>query len=246
MVEGQTFHPVTVSVSEHFTAPPKPYSEDTLLSAMETAGNREFDAETEKKGLGTPATRASIIEKLVSSGYAVRKGKQLLATQDGADLISVLPEYLRSAAMTAEWENRLLQIERGELPGQEFLDGIEELIDRMLLECGELSVEEQNRFYPREQIGVCPVCGSPVYESKRNFFCGSRECAFALWKENRYLSGMKKMIDKKMAAELLKDGRTYVPDLYSQKKGRTFAAYLILEAADGKAAFRLEFPKKKK
>ncbi len=245
VAEGQTFHLVTVSVSEHFTAPPKPYSEDTLLSAMETAGNREFDAETEKKGLGTPATRASIIEKLVSSGYAVRKGKQLLATQDGADLISVLPEYLWSAAMTAEWENRLLQIERGELPGQEFLDGIEELIDRMLLECGELSVEEQNRFYPREQIGVCPVCGSPVYESKRNFFCGSRECAFALWKENRYLSGMKKRMDKKMAAELLKDGRTYVPDLYSQKKGRTFAAYLCLDTEEGKASFRLEFPKKK-
>ena len=107
--------------------------------------------------------------------------------------------------MTAEWENRLLRIEKGELCGQEFLEGIVELIDRMLLECG-----------------------------------------FSLWKENRYLSGMKKMIDKKMAAELLKDGRTYVPDLYSQKKGRTFAAYLMLEAADGKAAFRLEFPKKKK
>ena len=225
--------------------PPKPYSEDTLLSAMETAGNQEFDEETEKKGLGTPATRASIIEKLVSSGYAVRKGKQLFATQDGADLISVLPEYLRSAAMTAEWENRLLRIEKGELCGQEFLEGIVELIDRMLLECGKISVEEQNRFYSRESIGTCPVCGSPVYESKRNFFCGNRECGFSLWKENRYLSGMKKMIDKKMAAELLKDGRTYVPDLYSQKKGRTFAAYLMLEAADGKAAFRLEFPKNK-
>ena len=130
--------------------------------------------------------------------------------------------------------------------GQEFLEGIVELIDRMLLECGKISVEEQNRFYSRESIGTCPVCGSPVYESKRNFFCGNRECGFFLWKENRYLSGMKKMIDKKMAAELLKDGRTYVPDLYSQKKGRTFAAYLMLEAADGKAAFRLEFPKKKK
>lgn len=246
VTEGQTFHPVTASISEHYTTPPKPYSEDTLLSAMETAGNQEFDEETEKKGLGTPATRASIIEKLVSSGYAVRKGKQLFATQDGADLISVLPEYLRSAAMTAEWENRLLRIEKGELCGQEFLEGIVELIDRMLLECGKISVEEQTRFYFRESIGTCPVCGSPVYESKRNFFCGNRECGFSLWKENRYLSGMKKMIDKKMAAELLKDGRTYVPDLYSQKKGRTFAAYLILEAADGKAAFRLEFPKKKK
>jgi len=162
-----------------------------------------------------PATRASIIEKLVSSGYVVRKGKQLFATQDGADLISVLPEYLRSAAMTAEWENRLLRIEKRELCGQEFLEGIVELIDRMLLECGKISVEEQNRFYSRESIGTCPVCGSPVYESKRNFFCGNRECGFSLWKENRYLSGMKKMIDKKMAA-------------------------------DGKAAFHLEFPKKKK
>ncbi len=241
VAEGQTFYPVKASISEHFTTPPKPYSEDTLLSVMETAGNQAFDDETEKKGLGTPATRASIIEKLVSSGYAARKGKQLLATQDGADLISVLPEYLRSAAMTAEWENRLLLMEKGKLGSGEFLDGIVELIDRMLLECRELSVEEQNRFYPREQIGNCPVCGSPVYESKRNFFCGNRECAFALWKENRYLSGMK----KKMAAELLKDGRTYVPDLYSQKKGRTFAAYLCLDTEEGKASFRLEFPKKK-
>ena len=245
VVEGQTFHPVTVSVSEHFTTPRNPTARIPCYLPWRLR-NRELMRKQRKKGLGTPATRASIIEKLVSSGYAVRKGKQLLATQDGADLISVLPEYLRSAAMTAEWENRLLQIERGELPGQEFLDGIEELIDRMLLECGELSVEEQNRFYPREQIGVCPVCGSPVYESKRNFFCGTpSECAFALWKENRYLSGMKKRMDKKMAAELLKDGRTYVPDLYSQKKGRTFAAYLCLDTEEGKASFRLEFPKKK-
>lgn len=244
--EGQTFQPVTVSVSEHYTTPPKPYSEDTLLSAMETAGNQAFEEETEKKGLGTPATRASIIEKLVSSGYAERKGKQIAATKDGADLISVLPEYLRSAAMTAQWENRLLLMEKGELESSEFLDGIVELIDRMLLECGELSVEDQNRFYPREKIGVCPVCGSPVYESKRNFFCGNRDCVFALWKENRYLSGMRKVLDKKMAAELLKDGRTYVPDLYSQKKGRTFAAYLCLDTEDGRASFRLEFPKKKR
>ena len=244
--EGQTFQPVTVSVSEHYTTPPKPYSADTLLSAMETAGNQAFEEETEKKGLGTPATRASIIEKLVSSGYAERKGKQITATKDGADLISVLPEYLRSAAMTAQWENRLLLMEKGELESSEFLDGIVELIDRMLLECGELSVEDQNRFYPREKIGVCPVCGSPVYESKRNFFCGNRDCAFALWKENRYLSGMRKVLDKKMVAELLKDGRTYVPDLYSQKKGRTFAAYLCLDTEDGRASFRLEFPKKKR
>ena len=245
VTEGQTFHAVTASISEHFTAPPKPFSEDTLLSAMETAGNPEFEEGTEKKGLGTPATRASIIEKLVSSGYVVRKGKQLLPTQEGTDLVSVLPEYLRSAAMTAEWENRLLQMEKGELHGQEFLNGIIALIDQMLQECGKIVVEEQNRFYPREEIGTCPMCGGPVYESKRNFFCGNRECRFAIWKENRYLSGMKKVIDKRMAVELLKDGRTYVQDLYSQKKGNTFAAYLCLNTKEGKASFRLEFPKKK-
>ena len=243
--EGQVLSPVKARLTEHETTPPKPYTEDTLLSAMETAGSQEFEEDTEKKGLGTPATRASIIEKLVSSGYASRKGKQLLPTKDGVDLISVLPEYLKSAAMTAEWENRLLSIEKGQLESGAFLEGIVELIDRMLLECGELSAEEQSRFHPRESVGICPVCGNPVYEGKKNFYCGNRECAFALWKENRYLSGMRKQVSKEMAAELLKDGRTYVPDLYSQKKGRTFAAYLLLDVSGGRANFSLEFPKKK-
>ena len=243
--EGQVFSHVKARLTEHETTPPKPYTEDTLLSAMETAGSQEFEEGTEKKGLGTPATRASIIEKLVSSGYAIRKGKQLLPTKDGVDLISLLPEYLKSAAMTAEWENRLLSIEKGQLESEAFLEGIVELIDRMLLECGELSAEEQSRFHPRESVGTCPVCGNPVYEGKKNFYCGNRECAFALWKENRYLSGMRKQISKEMAVELLKDGRTYVPDLYSQKKGRTFAAYLLLDVSDERANFSLEFPKKK-
>lgn len=243
--QGQKISPAGVRITEHETTPPKLFSEDTLLSAMETAGSQEFDEGTEKKGLGTPATRASIIEKLVSSGYAKRKGKQLLPTQEGMDLISVLPEYLKSAAMTAEWENRLLLMEKGELDSESFLDGIVELIDRMLLECGEISAEERNRFHPRESIGTCPVCKSPVYEGKKNFYCGNQDCSFALWKENRYLSGMKKQLDKKMALELLKEGRTYVPDLYSQKKGKTFAAYLLLDTSGGKASFKLEFPKKK-
>ena len=243
--EGQVFSHVKARLTEHETTPPKPYTEDTLLSAMETAGSQEFEEDTEKKGLGTPATRASIIEKLVSSGYASRKGKQILPTKDGAELIAVLPEYLKSAAMTAEWENRLLSIEKGQLESEAFLEGIVELIDRMLLECGELSAEEQSRFHPRESVGTCPVCGNPVYEGKKNFYCGNRECAFALWKENRYLSGMRKQVSKEMAAELLKDGRTYVPDLYSQKKGRTFAAYLLLDVSGGRANFSLEFPKKK-
>lgn len=246
VTEGTVIESVRANVTEHFTSPPKPYSEDTLLSAMETAGNQEFDKETEKKGLGTPATRASIIEKLVSSGYAIRKGKQILPTADGADLIAILPEYLKSAAMTAEWENRLLQMEKGQLESREFMDGITGVLDQMLAECRNLSAEETNRFHPREEIGKCPLCGKPVYEGKKNFYCSDKECSFALWKENRYLSGMRKQIDQKMARELLWEGRTYVTDLYSQKTGKTFPAYLLLEVKDGRASFRLEFPKRKR
>lgn len=245
VAEGMVFENAAAGVTEHFTSPPKPYSEDTLLSAMETAGNKEFDDGTEKKGLGTPATRAGILEKLVSSGYAVRKGKQILPTADGVDLISVLPEYLKSAAMTAEWENRLLLMEKGQLDSGTFLCGITELVDKMLAECRELPAEETSRFHPREEIGKCPVCGKPVYEGKKNFYCSDRECSFALWKENRYLSGMRKQIDRKMAEDLLREGRTHVTDFYSQKTGRTFPADLFMEAQDGRANFHLEFPKRK-
>ena len=243
--EGTVIEKITADITEHFTSPPKPYSEDTLLSAMESAGNKEFEEGTEKKGLGTPATRASIIEKLVSSGYAVRKGKQILPTTDGADLISILPEYLKSAAMTAEWENRLLLMEKGQLESEAFLQDITELIGKMLAECENISAEEQNRFHPREEIGKCPVCGKPVYEGKKNFYCSDRQCSFSLWKENRYLSGMRKQIDRKMAEDLLWEGRTHVTDFYSQKTDKNFAADLILETKDGRANFRLEFPKRK-
>ena len=244
LYEGKEILNVTAKKSRHFTSPPRPYSEDTLLASMETAGNQEFDADTEKKGLGTPATRAAVIEKLVTSGYARRKGKQILPTAGGRELISVLPDYLKSASMTAEWENQLVLVEKGELSGEDFLRGITELIADMLEECGKLSREEQYRFYQREEIGTCPVCGNPVYESKKSFYCSDRECAFALWKENRFLAGMKKQMNKKMAAELLKSGRTHVEDLYSQKTGRTFAADLLMKVADGRVNFSLEFPKK--
>ena len=242
LTEGMEITPVRAKKSRHFTSPPKPYSEDTLLSAMETAGNKEFDADTEKKGLGTPATRASIIEKLVSSGYAARKGKQILPTGDGVDLVGVLPEYLKSAAMTAEWENKLLLIEKGELDSHAFMQGIVELIQQMLSECDAISGEERSRFHPRESIGICPVCGSMVYEGKKNFYCENQECSFTLWKENRYLSGMRKEIDKPMAEDLLQDGRTHVTDFYSQKTGKTFTADLLMQIVDGRVSFKLEFP----
>lgn len=242
--EGVVIENVAAGITEHFTSPPKPYSEDTLLSAMETAGNKEFEEDTEKKGLGTPATRAGIIEKLVSSGYAIRKGKQILPTADGIALISLLPDYLKSAAMTAEWENRLLLMEKGELESGEFLQGITELIGRMLAECAAISAEEQSRFNQREEIGKCPVCGNPIYEGKKNFYCSDRSCSFSLWKENRYLSGMRKQIDKRMAKDLLQKGHTHVTDFYSQKTGKNFTADLLLEVVDGRANFHLEFPKR--
>ena len=243
--EGMEIAEVRAEKSRHFTSAPKPYSEDTLLLAMERAGNQDFDEDTEKKGLGTPATRASILEKLVSSGYAKRNGKQILPTADGKELIAVLPDYLKSAAMTAEWENKLLLMENGQMDSREFLREITDLIDTMIAGCSAISGEEQGRFHQRESVGICPVCGNPVYEGKKNFYCSNRECAFFLWKENRYLSGMKKLVDKKMAAELLEKGRTHVKDLYSQKTGRTFAADLLMNVEDGRANFSLEFPKKK-
>ena len=243
--EGMEIAEVRAEKRRHFTSAPKPYSEDTLLLAMERAGNQDFDEDTEKKGLGTPATRASILEKLVSSGYAKRNGKQILPTADGKELIAVLPDYLKSASMTAEWENKLLLMEKGQMDSREFLREITDLIDTMIAGCSAISGEEQGRFHQRESVGTCPVCGNPVYEGKKNFYCSNRQCAFSLWKENRYLSGMKKLVDKKMAAELLEKGRTHVKDLYSQKTGRTFAADLLMTAEDGRANFSLEFPKKK-
>lgn len=243
LAEGVVMQNVMSSSKECFTAPPKPYSEDTLLAAMENAGSKDFEKDTEKKGLGTPATRAAIIEKLVSSNYAVRKGKQILPTEDGKELVSILPEHLKSAAMTALWENELLAVERGTASGDVFMKGIVGMLIAVLEECRNVPAEERNRFNEREAIGVCPICQSPVYEGNSNFYCANRECSFALWKENRYLAGMKKKLDNRMAANLLKEGRTFVKNLYSVKKDKYFDAYLLMEAKDGRTEFHLEFPK---
>ena len=245
--EGMTLASVKAEKSTHYTSPPKMFTEDTLLAAMETAGNKEFDSETEKKGLGTPATRANIIEKLVSSGYAERKGKQILPTVAGCELIHVMPENLKSAGLTAEWENQLLMMEKGEIQEDEFMNGIVSMINEILSMCRAISEEERNRFQTaKEVIGKCPVCGSDVYEGKINYYCSDRSCQFALWKSNRFLESMKKSMDKKMAVELLKNGCTHVKGLYSKKKDSKFDADLVLGLEDGKARFSLEFPKKKK
>ena len=245
--EGMRLFPVKAEKTTHYTSPPKPFNEDTLLAAMETAGNKEFDSETEKKGLGTPATRASIIEKLVSSGYAQRKGKQILPSTEGKELVKVMPEYLKSAVMTAEWENQLLMMEKGQITDTQFMGEITSLVRKILEVCREIPEEERRRFQmEREVIGKCPVCGCDVFEGKQNFYCSNRQCDFALWKENRFLGSMEKNLDKKMARELLDKACTHVKGLYSKKKDMKFDADLLLTLEDGKPRFHLEFPKKKK
>ena len=245
--EGMRLFSVKAEKTIHYTSPPKPFNEDTLLAAMETAGNKEFDSETEKKGLGTPATRASIIEKLVSSGYAQRKGKQILPSTEGKELVKVMPEYLKSAVMTAEWENQLLMMEKGQITDTQFMGEITSLVRKILEVCREIPEEERRRFQTaREVIGKCPVCGCDVFEGKQNFYCSNRQCDFALWKENRFLGIMEKNLDKKMARELLDKACTHVKGLYSKKKDMKFDADLLLTLEDGKPRFHLEFPKKKK
>jgi len=240
--KNQIFSHVKAEKTEHYTKPPHHYNEDTLLSAMETAGKKEFDPETERKGLGTPATRAGIIEKLIRSGYAKRKGKQILITDDGKNLVEVLPDFLKSPGMTAEWENQLRMMEKGEMNSAAFLNGIRNMITMMLNTCDIIPEEELWRFREKESIGVCPLCGKLVYAGRRNYYCSDRDCSFVLWKENRYFENMKKVIDDKTAAELLKTGRTTMNNLYSRKKDKYFDADIIMKVQpDGKVSFSMEF-----
>lgn len=243
MEQGMFLPVVRAEKKQGFTSPPKVYTEDTLLSAMETAGNKEFEKDTEKKGLGTPATRAAILEKLVSSGYVQRKGKQMIPTEDGVAAIRNIPDYLKSASMTAEWENDLLRMERGEIKPHDFMQSIHGLLDKMLADLRQIPTVAAAPYHNKVSVGNCPVCGNPVHESKLSFCCADRSCKFALWKESRYLANMRKTLDKKMAVDLLKKGRTHVKDFYSVKKDKTFAADLVMRVEEGRAQYSLEFPK---
>ena len=243
--EGDVLDAVSASVTEHFTTPPKQYTEDTLLSAMETAGNEVFDDDTEKKGLGTPATRAGIIEKLVKGGYAERKGKSIVPTKDGLNLVCVLPEQITSPAMTAEWENTLMQIERGQADGDKFLAGIVAMTASLVKAYPFLSDAEANRFDSgKEVIGKCPRCGAPVYVGKGNYYCSSKECSFCLWEENKFFSSKKKKLTKKIAKELLDKGWCRVTGLYTPKRPQLYDAIIRLDDTGGKyVSFKMEFEK---
>ena len=234
---------VDSSVTEHYTSPPKPYTEDSLLSAMETAGNAEFDDDTEKKGLGTPATRAGIIEKLVKGGFVERKGKSLVPTKDGNNLVCVLPEQITSPSMTAEWENTLMQIERGNADADKFLSGIVGMTSELVKAYPFLSEAEANRFDTgRESIGKCPRCGSPVYVGKGNYYCSNKECSFCMWEDNKFFTSKKKKLTKKIAAELLDKGWCRVTGLYTPKRPQLYDAVIRLDDTGGKyVSFKMEF-----
>ena len=236
---------VDSSVTEHYTSPPKPYTEDSLLSAMETAGNAEFDDDTEKKGLGTPATRAGIIEKLVKGGFVERKGKSLVPTKDGNNLVCVLPEQITSPSMTAKWENTLMQIERGNADADKFLSGIVGMTSELVKAYPFLSDAEANRFDTgRESIGKCPRCGSPVYVGKGNYYCSNKECSFCMWEDNKFFSSKKKKLTKKIAAELLDKGWCRVTGLYTPKRPQLYDAVIRLDDTGGKyVSFKMEFDK---
>ena len=236
---------VVSSFTEHYTSPPKPYTEDSLLSAMETAGNAEFDDDTEKKGLGTPATRAGIIEKLVKGGFVERKGKSLVPTKDGNNLVCVLPEQITSPTMTAEWENTLMQIERGNADSNKFLSGIVGMTSELVKAYPFLSDSEANRFDTgRESIGKCPRCGLPVYVGKGNYYCSNKECSFCMWEDNKFFSSKKKKLTKKIAAELLDKGWCRVTGLYTPKRPQLYDAVIRLDDTGGKyVSFKMEFDK---
>ena len=249
--EGETFETVSASLREGKTSPPKHYTEDTLLSAMENAGAEDMPDDAERKGLGTPATRAATLEKLVSAGFVQRKKKQLISTEKGRNLIAVLPDNIKSPILTAEWESMLKQVEHGELSATSFMDQIADMSRTLVKE--HTAPEERfadlfpsSRETAQEAVGVCPRCGAPVYEGKKGFFCDNRECSFALWKDNRFFSSKKKSITKSVAAALLKEGRISMSGLYSEKTGKTYDAEVILDDTGGKYVnFKLEFPVKK-
>ena len=244
--EGVSIGGMQSRYEKRFTEPPRPYTEDTLLAAMENAGKADFDEDTERKGLGTPATRASVIEHLISCGYIERKGRKLLATQDGMELISVMPEYIKSPDLTADWENKLLQVEKGNIEVEAFMEGIWGLVNQILMDCR--NVPEADRLCLKHfgEAGTCPICGNPVLIGSKSYFCSGQDCRFVIWKDLAFLRSMKKQVDDEMAAQLLANGEVWVDNLYSEKKNKYFSAKLVMEIIDDKPEYSLEFPKREK
>lgn len=211
---------------------------------MEHASAAEFAeiGDVERTGLGTPATRAGVLEKLVRGGFLERKGKQLLPTKKGFNLIVVLPDAIKSAHLTAQWEAELKAVERGEQEPAVFLGGIEKLISDLVAQYHAISADT-SMFQQREAIGKCPRCGSDVVEGKKNFYCTNRECQFSMWKDDRFFTSKHKELTKPMAAALLKNGRIKMKGLFGEKKGVLYDAVVVLaDTGDKYVNYKIELP----
>ena len=238
------------ALKEGKTTPPKRYTEDTLLAAMETAGSKEMPEDAERKGLGTPATRAETLEKLVSTGFVERKKNKktisLVPSHSGISLVTVLPEQLQSPLLTAEWEYRLKEVERGELAPEAFMTGISDMVTTLVQTYQPVLGAEVLFPSGRTVVGKCPRCGSDVTESKKGYFCERNDCRFGLWRDNRFLAGKKINLNKKVVSALLKDGRTFISGIYSERTGKNFDADLLMQDDGNKTSFSFEFKREEK
>ena len=238
------------AIHEGMIKPKSRYTESTLLSAMERAGAKETPDEAERKGLGTPATRAGIIEKLVRIGFVERSGsrktKYLVPTHKGISLVTVMPEEIRSPLLTADWEQKLLKVEKGELAPKTFMEDIETMLSSLVDTYEAVQNAEVMKKEKAEKIGICPACGSAVIERKKGYFCSNRECRFALWKGNRYFDAIGKKMTRQIAESLLTSGKVNLTKCRSRKSGSTYDATLLMTTGDdGSVTFRMEFPDRK-
>ena len=245
LAEGEALPIQKTGIKEGKTSPPKHFTEDLLLQAMEAASADDFPEDAERKGIGTPATRAAIIEKLVMKGFLERKGsgkvKTLIPTEKGKALITVTPEQLQSPAMTADWEEKLSEVEHGEYAPETFMDEISGMIME-LVNNYEITKGAKVLMPGTTVIGTCPHCGAEVIERQKGWFCSNRECRFILWKDNAYFKKIGKRLTAQMAERLVRDGRIRVKDCKSQKTGKTYNASVLLSTeADGRPKFQLEF-----
>lgn len=248
--EGDSFPVSSASIRDGKTAPPGHYTEDSLLAAMENAGAKDMPEDAERKGLGTPATRAAILEKLVTAGFMerkkVKKSVQLLPTDTAVALITVLPEQLQSPLLTAEWEYRLKEVERGELEADAFLQEITGMLRELVKNYQ--AVEGAEVLFPqdKEVIGKCPRCSGNVTESGKGFFCENKDCQFALWKNNRFFEAKKRKLTKEVAKRLLADGKVKLTGCYSERTGKKYDAVVILDDDGKRTSFMMEFEVKRR
>lgn len=243
---GQEFSQLKPRLDEGKTSPPKHFTEDTLLSAMETAGLEDSPEDVERKGLGTPATRAGIIEKLIKTGFVERKGNKKLKilhpTHKGIALVTILPEEIKSAQMTAKWEEKLQLMEKGQLSSLEFMADIEDLVKNLITTYKGVTESHMELPVNPEPLGQCPRCQDNIFEGDKRYFCQNRECQFSLWKDNRFFTSKKKKLTRALVASFLQDGWIEMDDLFSPKTQKTYAAKILMEDTGGKYVnFRLEF-----